>query len=204
MKKKAAALPAKASTRRISQRNINELWEADQEHMPPVDVESDHRWEKVYLLGVTSAIGYVEMAFGIDRAHPQGWPMVDQLRLEAAEGLRRLSTSEATSSTPDRDQFPPTSTVTDLPAVLEHLFQAADNHSEDTGEAHDIGDLQSLLTLAWQLMTTKQRLAFLRSDVVHEHIEAGARDRFTVEDLLAMITPESGGSSDEQETTKRE
>lgn len=111
-KKKAAAVPAKASTPRIGQKNISEMWEADQEYMPP-DVESDPRWRGVYLLGVTSAIGYVEMAFGPDRAHPKGWRMVDQLRLEAQEAVGRLSPFETASSTPHRDQSPQTSTITD-------------------------------------------------------------------------------------------
>lgn len=76
--------------------------------------------------------------------------------------------------------------------ILKHLFDAADNHAEDTGEDHNVGDLQDLLTLAWNLMSTENRIEFLESDVVRNHIEAGARDEFTAEDLLKDLKKSAG------------
>ncbi len=181
-KKAASRTAAAAPSQPVSLAIIEEMWDADQEYMPPVDVAADPRWKEVYLLGVTSAIGHVEMSFGVDRAHPMGWPMIDQLRLEAEQSLRLLK--EATTA--------PAANDPDIArSILKRLFDAADAHAEDTGEEHNVGDLQDLLTLAWKLMSTEQRFDFLKSDVVRDHIEAGARDKFTAEDLLkALCAPQ--------------
>ncbi|KWU19173.1 hypothetical protein [Burkholderia cenocepacia] len=70
-------------------------------------------------------------------------------------------------------------------AILQRLFDAADNHGEDTGEAdHTVGDLQGLLRKACSLMTVGQQLRFLGSDEVLELVEAGARDEFDASTLM--------------------
>lgn len=72
--------------------------------------------------------------------------------------------------------------------ILEKLLEAADNHAEDTGEDHNVGDLEGLLSRAWSIMTFDQRITFLKSDEVEALVEAGAREEFSVEDLLAEVT----------------
>lgn len=71
--------------------------------------------------------------------------------------------------------------------ILDKLFTAADNHAEDTGEDHAVGDLQDMLRAAWGLLSPAQRKAFLASAGVEGVVEAGARDEFSVEDLLAEM-----------------
>jgi hypothetical protein len=72
--------------------------------------------------------------------------------------------------------------------ILEKLLEAADNHAEDTGEDHNIGDLEALLSRAWSIMTHDQRITFIKSDEVEALVEAGAREEFSVEDLLGAFT----------------
>lgn len=85
------------------------------------------------------------------------------------------------------------------------LFEAADNHAEDTGEFdHAIGDLQDLLRSAWSIMTVAQRQAFLESDQADAVVEAGARDEFTTRDLTQMLSraATSGSSGTAPASTK--
>jgi hypothetical protein len=72
--------------------------------------------------------------------------------------------------------------------ILEKLLESADNHADDTGEDHNVGDLEGLLSRAWSIMTLDQRITFLKSDEVEALVEAGAREEFSVEDLLAEAT----------------
>jgi hypothetical protein len=72
--------------------------------------------------------------------------------------------------------------------ILNRLFEAADNHAEDTGEAdHAVGDLQSLLVRACGLLSAGQKLAFLGTDEVAQLVEGGARDEFDVDELKDEI-----------------
>lgn len=75
-----------------------------------------------------------------------------------------------------------------MQAILEKLFAAADHHGEDSGEPdHTVGDLQDLLRCAWALMSPSQKMALLESSDVEDLTQAGARDAFEPEDLLAEI-----------------
>lgn len=72
--------------------------------------------------------------------------------------------------------------------ILQKLFNAADNHGEDTGEPdHTVGDLQDLLRKSWDLMLPSQKLALLESSEVEEVIQAGARGEFEAEDLVRGV-----------------
>ena len=72
--------------------------------------------------------------------------------------------------------------------ILSKLFEATDNHGDDSGESdHTVGDLQSLLGRAWALMSISQRRQFLNSDEVEDLLIAGARDEFCAEDLLTEV-----------------
>lgn len=72
--------------------------------------------------------------------------------------------------------------------ILEKLFEAADHHAEDTGEDHTVGDLQDLLSRAWAIMSVEQRIQLLESNEVEALVEAGAREEFSVGDLLTAAT----------------
>lgn len=73
-----------------------------------------------------------------------------------------------------------------MDTILNKLFDAADNHGEDTGEPdHTVGDLQDLLRKAVALMTPSQQLELLQSVEVDNMVETGAREEFDVEDLVA-------------------
>jgi hypothetical protein len=74
-----------------------------------------------------------------------------------------------------------------LNAPLERLLEAAHNHSEDTGEDHQAGDLQDLLRAAWGLMTVDQKRTLLRSSTVESMVETGARDEYDQAELLDDI-----------------
>lgn len=72
-------------------------------------------------------------------------------------------------------------------SILEKLNAAADNHAEDTGEDHAVGDLQDMLRAAWSVMSPVQRKLFLMSDEVANVVEAGAREEFDVAGLVAEL-----------------
>ena len=75
--------------------------------------------------------------------------------------------------------------------VLTKLFDAADNHAEDSGDSdHAVGDLQDLLREAWSLMSPSQRLCLIDSDAVYSMIETGARGEFIAEDLTDLLNRE--------------
>lgn len=75
-----------------------------------------------------------------------------------------------------------------MDTILNKLFEAADNHGEDTGEPdHTVGDLQDLLRQAWSLMAPSQRMALIESDEVEATLETGAREEFSQDDLLDSI-----------------
>lgn len=72
--------------------------------------------------------------------------------------------------------------------IMQKLFDAADNHGEDTGEPdHTVGDLQDLLSKAWELMLPSQKIQFLESSEVEEVIQAGSRGEFEAEDLVRGV-----------------
>ena len=76
--------------------------------------------------------------------------------------------------------------------ILQKLFDAADNHAGDTGEAdHAVGDLQGLLRSAWTLMTLAQQREFLKGDAVENLVTAGGYD-FEVEDLVKALDASQG------------
>lgn len=75
--------------------------------------------------------------------------------------------------------------------TLEHLFRSADNHAEDTGEPdHAVGDLQDMFRMAWNLMSTAQRLQFLRQDGLDDLLETGSRGEFSADTLVAELEAE--------------
>lgn len=74
--------------------------------------------------------------------------------------------------------------------IIEKLITAADNHSEDTGEDHGIGDLQDLLRQAWSIMSVSQKRQLIRTGEVGDLVEAGARGEFEVTDLESEINQE--------------
>lgn len=77
-------------------------------------------------------------------------------------------------------------------AVLKLIFNAADNHAQDAGEIdYAVGDLQAILATAWELMTDSQRTALLNSPDVANLVECGARNAFTVQDLLLTSRAEA-------------
>jgi len=78
-----------------------------------------------------------------------------------------------------------------MKSILEKLFDAADNHSEDSGEDHTVGDLQDIVTAAWGILTPEQKRHLLQSDAVETLLDMGARDEFSVEDLLTQLNAES-------------
>ena len=76
-------------------------------------------------------------------------------------------------------------------SVIDKLCKAADNHGEDAGEAdHTVGDLQGLLRPCWRLMTPDQKQAFVGSPEVEDVVDLGAREEYSVEDLLAEVEQE--------------
>lgn len=77
--------------------------------------------------------------------------------------------------------------------ILEKLFGAADNHGEDSGEPdHTVGDLQDMVRRAWAIMSVGQKLQFLLKPGLDGLVEAGARDEFTVDSLVASIAQKIG------------
>jgi len=82
-----------------------------------------------------------------------------------------------------------------MKSILEKLFAAADNHSEDSGEDHTVGDLQDIITAAWDILTPEQRRQLLQTDAVESTVEMGARDEFDVDELLKQLDEESKGNT---------
>jgi hypothetical protein len=81
-----------------------------------------------------------------------------------------------------------------MTSILDKLFESADHHGEDSEPDHTVGDLQDLLTTAWSILTLEQKRALLQSDAVETLLDMGARDEFTVEDLLTQLNAESTGA----------
>lgn len=68
--------------------------------------------------------------------------------------------------------------------ILQKLFNAADNHGEDSGDQdHTVGDLQDLLRLSWGMLSMSQRRDFLEQSEVETVIDLGAREEFSADDL---------------------
>lgn len=75
--------------------------------------------------------------------------------------------------------------------TLESLFRSADNHAEDTCEPdHAIGDLQDMFRMAWGIMSTAQRLQFLRQEALTGLLEAGSRGEFSADSLATDLETE--------------
>lgn len=73
--------------------------------------------------------------------------------------------------------------------ILTTLFDAADQHGEDSEPDHTVGDLQDLLREAWALMSTEQRRELLQTDAVEAMLMLGAPG-VEVEDLEGMLDEE--------------
>ncbi len=56
---------------------------------------------------------------------------------------------------------------------IEGLITAAERHGQDSEPDHEVGDLQSLLRKAWDLMEPHQRTALLASSEAEEVLEHG-------------------------------
>lgn len=77
-------------------------------------------------------------------------------------------------------------------SVIDLLTTASDNHAIDSCEPdHAIGDLQAMLACAWEVMTPTQRAVFLTTPEVESVIEHGARNEFTVSDLMKSVQSEA-------------
>lgn len=75
--------------------------------------------------------------------------------------------------------------------IIEKLKQAAQAHGEDSGEQeHQVGDLEDMLTTAWNLMSVSQKELFVRHECVSAVIEAGARGEFSQDTLFEEIRAE--------------
>lgn len=58
-------------------------------------------------------------------------------------------------------------------AGIERLIAAAERHGQDSEPDHEVGDLQSLLRRAWELMEPHQRTTLLTSSEAEEVLEHG-------------------------------
>jgi hypothetical protein len=77
-----------------------------------------------------------------------------------------------------------------MKTIPQKLFDAADNHGEDSEPDHTVGDLQDLFSAAWNLMTAEQKQALLICDAVENIVDMGARSEFEVADLLNQLDSE--------------
>jgi hypothetical protein len=82
-----------------------------------------------------------------------------------------------------------------MKTILDKLFESADNHGEDSEPDHTVGDLQDLLTTTWAILTPDQKRTLLQSDAVETLLDMGARDEFTVDDLLEQLDEELKGNT---------
>lgn len=57
-----------------------------------------------------------------------------------------------------------------MTSVLAHLFNAAQEHGQNSEPDHEVGDLQTLLSIAWELMTPEQRAKFICDDRIEDQM----------------------------------
>lgn len=78
-------------------------------------------------------------------------------------------------------------------SAIEKLFKAAYQHGMDSFEPdHEVGDLQDLCRAAWGLIDDDKKCRILDCYEVAENLDMGAREEFTANDLIELVTKGRG------------